>query len=146
MSLLGPEEAELKTIEGAFRAVWDETTYPVVYGDNEFRGDKTKTWVRLSILAGAPDRVDCGNSAPMHEFVGVILVQCFIVKTGNSPQWIAALLTKLVRDIYQDQTFVTETDGAIICFTTGCRRVAPEASWARYNISTNFRRNEVFAS
>jgi hypothetical protein len=145
MTLLGPEEAELKALECAFRDAWDAAEYPVVYGDNEFKGERTKSWVRLSVLAGTPDRVDLGNSAPMHEFVGVILVQCFIVRTGDSPQWIAAKLTKLVREIFQDKNFVTETNGHIICFTTGCQRVAPEASWARFNIRTPYRRNEVFS-
>jgi hypothetical protein len=145
MTLLGPEEAELKTIEGAFRAAWDATEYPAVYGDNEFKGERTKSWVRLSVLAGEANRADLGSSAPMHEFAGIVLVQCFIVRTGDSPQWIAAKLTKLVREIFQDKSFVTETDGHVICFSTGCRRAPPEGSWARYNIQTPYRRNEVFS-
>jgi hypothetical protein len=144
--VLGPEEAELKTLESAFELAWDAVSFPAVYGDNEFKGEKTKPWVRLSILPTEGQRADLGgNDSPRHEFKGVIVLQCFIPRSGDkSPQWVAALLTTSVRAIFQDKEFVTETGGHLICFNTSYRRVPLESSWARYNIRTPYRRDEVF--
>lgn len=141
---LTPEEAELNSLETAFSAAWDATNTPVVFGDDAFKGERTKPWVRFSVLPGEGTRADLGGTTTRYEFTGVITVQCFIPQSEpTSPQWLAAQYTQAVRDIFQDKQFVTVNNGHIICYATSYRRVPPEASWQRYNILTPFKRYEV---
>lgn len=142
--VLTPAEAELKSLETAFILAWDAENYPVVFGDDAFKGERTKPWVRFSVLPGKADRADLGGSSTRHEYPGEIVVQCFIPQSeGVSPQWIAAKLNDAVLAIFQDAEFVTESNGHIICYATGYRRVPPEASWQRYNVITPYKRYEV---
>lgn len=146
MSQLGPEQAELKTLESAFSDRWDALTFPCVIGDEPFKGERTKPWVRFSVLPGKGDRQDLGSSNPRHQYPGLIQVQCFIPQQWEkNPQWVAADLNQRVADIFNDQQFVTDTQGHIVCETTSYQRVPPESSWARYNVVTPYVRYEVLS-
>lgn len=145
MSLdLTPSTAELKLLETTFREGWDATNYPVVFGDDPFKGEQTKPWVRFSVLPGKPDRQDLGSDNTRHAYPGLIVVQLFIPKnTSVSPAWLAASLTDVVAGLFRDKEFATETGGQIFTYTTGYRRVPPEAGWQRFNITTPYIRYEV---
>ena len=143
-TLLGPEEAELKILETTFSEAWDDVAFPYVIGDDAFQGERTKPWVRFSVLPGKGLREDLGSSAPRYEYPGTLTVQCFIPQQWETaPQWVAADLCQRVRAIFEDQQFVTDTDGHIVCYETSYQRLPPESSWQRYNVVTPYVRYEV---
>jgi hypothetical protein len=141
---LTPEEAELKTLESTFTAGWDATTYPVVLGDDPFKGPALASWVRFAVMHGTSDRRDLGTSVARFNHPGVITVQCFLSQQGTtSPHWLAAQLRAVVRELFQEKEFTTETGGQVLTYTTSIKRVPPEKSWQRYNITTPFLRIEA---
>ncbi len=136
-------EKERKAIESRFQSNWNEVTYPVKWEGIPFESPGAAPWVALVILPGQGLRKELG-AAGLARYPGTIIVQIFI--PPNDPTLgsrKAAQMGDLVKDVFNEAEFTTESAGQIWCRTTSLIKVGVQAGWLQYNAQTPYERDEA---
>jgi hypothetical protein len=126
-------------IRSRFNTQWS-TLRPTVplYFDNagdDVTPPQNSAWVRLTILPGASQQVEMGNTRRWRR-VGVLVVQIFVPAASGTG--LAAELGDTVRDIFEGVTI-----SGVIFRATSLNRVGLDGAWLQYNASTSFQADEL---
>jgi hypothetical protein len=127
------------TIRSRFNAQWSslQPTIPA-YFDNagdDVTPPEDSTWVRLTILPGASQQVEMGNTRRWRR-AGVLVVQIFVPAASGTG--LALELGDTVRDIFEGLTV-----SGVIFRATSLNRVGLDGAWLQYNATTNFQADEL---
>ncbi len=134
-------EAEEKALKGAFLTGWaaNQSTYPAKY-DGSPKIDTSGAYVIFSVLPGDGARLELGDTGNSR-WVGIVIVQIFVPEAGGVR--VAGTVGDLVKAIFHDQQFTTDTGGKILCRQTSLRRAGQEGARIQYNAVTPFQRDEA---
>ncbi len=133
--------AEDKAIVGRFQTAWaaHQATYPAKYDGSPFT-QPSGAWVALTLLSGNGERIELGAGGQAR-FAGVIVVQIFVPESGGVR--LAKTIGDLVKAVFKEVQFSTESGGLITTYQTSLRRTGQEGSFIQFNAVTPYKREEA---
>lgn len=138
---MGAFASEGKALKAAFIAGWASyaSTYPVKYDGSPFT-QPSGAWVAFFVLRGDGERLELGTGG-LSRYPGLVMVQIFVPESGGIR--LAEDIGDLVKGVFHEQPFTTESGGRILCRQTSLRRAGQEKALLQFNAVTPYQRDEA---